>query len=170
MKVHFKITSNLLTSIRTDLRRPHPFARERVGFVSAGLSASRDKVLVLAREYRPVRDEDYLRDPSVGAMMGPTAIRRALQWAMQDGVGVFHVHNHGGSGIPSFSGIDLRENRQFVPDFLKVAPRSAHGAIVLSDTAAHGQVWFDRSRTHQLIASFVEVGVPLRKWGSHEQT
>ena len=170
MRVQFKITSDLMTSIRSDLRRPHPFARERVGFVSAGLSASRDKVLVLAREYRPVRDSDYLDDPRVGAMMGPTAIRRALQWAMQDGVALFHVHSHGGSGIPSFSGIDLRENGKFVPDFLKVAPRSAHGAIVLSDTAARGQVWFDHSRPHKFIASFVEVGVPLRKWGSHEQT
>ena len=165
MKVHFKITSALLMSIRTDLRRPHPFARERVGFVSAGLSASGDKVLVLAREYRPVLDDEYLCDPSVGAMMGPTAIRRALQWAMQDSVALFHVHTHGGRGMPSFSGIDLRENAKFVPDFLKVAPRSAHGAIVLSDTAGYGQVWFDRSQPQHLITSFVEVGVPLRKWG-----
>lgn len=165
MTVHFKIRSALLTAIRTDLRRPHPFARERVGFVSAGLSAVGPDVLVLAREYRTVYDDEYLRDPSVGAMMGPTAIRRALQWAMEDGVAVFHVHTHGGLGIPGFSGIDLRENAKFVPDFLKVAPQCAHGAIVLSDTAAHGQVWFDRSQPHHVIASFVEVGVPLRKWG-----
>ena len=121
MKVRFKITTALLTTIRVDLKRPHPYAFERVGFVSAGLSASSDDILVLAREYRPVNDDEYLPDPSVGAMMGPEAIRHALQWAMQEGVALFHVHTHGGSGIPSFSDIDLRENAKFVPDFFKVA-------------------------------------------------
>jgi hypothetical protein len=166
MKVRFKITSVLLRTIRIDLRRPHPFARERIGFISAGLSAVGDGLLTLAREYRPVRDDDYLRDPSVGAMMGPEAIRNALQWAMQDGVALFHVHTHGGRGIPGFSRIDLQESAKFVPDFFKVAPQCVHGAIVLSDTAAHGQVWFGRSQPHHFIAHFTEIGVPLRKWSA----
>ena len=164
MKVCFKITTVLLTAIRADLRRPHPFARERVGFISAGLSAVGDGLLVLAREYRSVPDDDYLNDPTVGAMMGPGAIRNALQWALQDGLALFHVHTHGGDGIPGFSGIDLRENAKFVPDFFKVAPQCAHGAIVLSDTAAHGLIWFGRTQANHLITSFVEVGAPLRKW------
>ena len=166
MKVRFKITTALLTAIRSDLRRPHLFAPERVGFISAGLSAFGDGLLVLVREYRPVADDEYLHDPTVGAMMGPDAIRNALQWALQDGVGLFHVHTHGGRGIPGFSGIDLRENAKFVPDFFKVAPQCAHGAIVLSDTAAHGLIWVGRSRPNHFITSFIEVGVPLRKWSS----
>ena len=163
MKVRFKITSRLLTAIRSDLQRPHQFARERVGFISAGLSAFGDGLLVLAREYRPVADDEYLDDPTVGAMMGPDAIRNALQWALQDGVAMFHVHTHGGRGIPGFSRIDIRENAKFVPE---VAPQCAHGAIVLSDTAAHGLIWVCRSRPNYSVTSFVEVGVPLRKWSS----
>lgn len=166
MRVRFKITTGLLTAICSDLRRPHPFAHERVGFISAGLSAVGDGLLVLAREYRPVADDEYLDDPTVGAMMGPDAIRNALQWALQDGVAMFHVHTHGGHGIPGFSGIDLRENAKFVPDFFKVAPQCAHGAIVLSDDAAHGLVWFGRTQSKDFITSFIEVGVPLRKWSS----
>ena len=166
MIVRFKITSGLLTTIRHDLKRPHSYAYERVGFISAGLSATGEDVLALAREYRPLNDKEYLREPSVGAMMGPEAIRRAMQWAMQDAAALFHVHNHGGSGIPSFSAVDLCENAKFVPDFFKVAPQCAHGAIVLSDTAARGQIWFDRSQSHQFITSFVEVGVPIRKWSA----
>ena len=166
MKVRFKITTALLIAIRDDLRRPHPFAHERVGFIAAGLSAWGDDLLVLAREYRPVADDDYLDDATVGAMMGPDAIRNALQWALQDEVAVFHVHTHGGNGIPSFSEIDLRESAKFVPDFFKVAPKCAHGSIVLSETAARGMVWFDRSRSADFISSFIEVGVPLRKWST----
>ena len=57
MKIRFKITSALFTTIRIDLRRPHSFAHERVGFIAAGLAAARDELLILAREYRPVDEE-----------------------------------------------------------------------------------------------------------------
>ncbi len=75
-------------AIRIALRRPPRFAQERVGFISTGLSAAGEDLLVLARAYRSVRDEDYLHDPTVGAMMGPEAIRKALQWAMQSSDGI----------------------------------------------------------------------------------
>jgi hypothetical protein len=164
MTIHFKITRALLATIRIDLNRPHRFAAERVGFIAAGLSAAGRDLLLLARAYRAVLDEDYLPDASVGAMMGPEAIRKALQWAMQERCGVFHVHSHGARGVPGFSGIDLRENARFVPDFLKVAPQSVHGAIVLSDTAARGQVWLDRQYGPGVIDRFIEVGAPIRSW------
>lgn len=166
MKLYFKITSSLLAAIRDDLRRPHAFAHERVGFISAGLSAVKDDVLILAREYRPVADEDYLRDHSVGAMMGPHALRKALQWSLQKRAALFHVHTHGGRGLPGFSGVDVRENAKFVPDFFKVTPQCVHGAIVLSDTAAIGEVWITPKRATKFIHRFTEVGLPLHGWNA----
>lgn len=164
MNIRFKITGGLLAAIRTDLRRPHAFAHERVGFISAGLAAAHDDLIILAREYRPVRDEDYLPDPSVGAMISAEAIRGARQWAMNDRVAIFHVHTHGGCGVPGFSGVDNRENARFVPNFVSVAPHAVHGAIVLSDTAAFGQVWLDRKSPQPFITRFAEVGMPIRNW------
>jgi hypothetical protein len=164
MNINFKIRSSLLAAVRIDLQRPHPFAAERVGFIAAGITAVGRDLLVLARSYRAVLDKDYLADRSVGAMMGPEAIRKALQWAMQDKCALFHVHSHGGQGVPGFSGVDVRENARFVPDFLKVAPQCAHGAIVLSDTAARGQVWLERSQPPYAIHQFTEVGAPIRTW------
>jgi hypothetical protein len=164
MKVHFKLTRELLDAIRGDLRRPHSFAHERVGFIAAGLAAAHDELLILAREYQPVREEDYLPDPSVGAMMGADAIRRARQWAMDGRAAMFHVHSHGGVGIPGFSGIDRRENAKFIPNFLAVAPQCAHGAIVLSDTAAFGRVWLNRVSETIVIEKFSVVGMPTAGW------
>lgn len=169
MKVRFKISRRLLAEIRGDLRRVHPFAHERVGFIVAGLASYMDGVLVLARAYRPVDDGDYLRDRSVGAMMGPDAIRKAQEWALFKGEAIFHVHSHGGSGLPGFSGVDIRENIKFVPDFLKVAPQNIHGAIVLSNDAAAGQFWRSRNGSAEAIDGFVEVGSPLRQWGHYGQ-
>lgn len=164
MKIRFKITSALLATIRIDLRRQHPFAHERVGFIAAGLVCAHDQLLILAREYRPVRDEEYVKDPSVGAMMSAEAIRRARQWAIDERAAIFHVHSHGGRGVPGFSGVDVRENDKFIPNFVSVAPYAAHGAIVLSDTAAFGQVWLGRAAPRPFIAGFSEVGMPIRSW------
>lgn len=164
MRARFKITRVLLDAIRADLRRPHAFAHERVGFIAAGLAAAHDELLILAREYRPVWDEEYLPDPAVGAMMSADAIRRARQWAMDDRTAIFHVHSHGGSGVPNFSGIDARENAKFVPNFVSVAPHSVHGAIVLSDTAAFGRIWQVAASGTPLIATFSVVGMPISSW------
>lgn len=165
MKVRFKITTALLGTVRVDLCRSHSFAYERVGFISTKLARSAEAILVLAQDYRPVADEDYLPDVSVGAMMGPEAIRKAMEWALVQGVGIFHVHTHRGVGVPGFSSVDMREIAKFVPDFLKAAPQNIHGAIVLSDNQATGQVWFSQDRQSRPVNGFVEVGAPIKKWG-----
>jgi len=164
MTVRFKITRHLLEAIRHDLVRPHAFAHERVGFISAGLSSADDDLWILARAYRPVADDDYLRDPSVGAMMGPDAIRKALQWALSDGVAIFHVHTHGGRGRPGFSGIDVREQSKFVPSFFQITRKCPHGALVLSNNSAYGNIWLDGRKPGEPIGCFIEVGMPLHAW------
>lgn len=164
MKIRFKITRPLLATIRQDLERPHAFAHERVGFVSAGLAAAHDELLILAREYRTVADDGYLQADGVGAMMSANAIRQARQWAMDGHVAIFHIHSHGGRGIPRFSPIDARENAKFIPNFVSVAPQCVHGAIVLSDAAAYGQVWVDGSPRAPFVTTFHEVGMPMHKW------
>lgn len=166
MNIRFKITRPLLTAIRSDLARPHAFAHERVGFIAAGLAAAHDELLILAHSYRPVPDDEYLRTDSVGAMMSANAIRQARQWAMDAQAAIFHVHCHGGHGVPRFSSVDTRENAKFVPNFVSVAPRCVHGAIVLSNTAAFGRAWLDKSVRHPFINTFSAVGMPLQSWGA----
>jgi hypothetical protein len=83
---------------------------------------------------------------------------------MQAGVALFHVHSHGGRGLPQFSGVDIRENAKFVPDFFKVAPQMPHGAIVLSGDSASGQVWIERRQPYLSLTDFTEVGMPTRRW------
>jgi hypothetical protein len=164
MSINFKITRLLLHQIRTDLARPHPFAFERVGFISAGVATAGSNLWLLAREYRPVDDNDYLPDHSVGAMMGPEAIRKALQWAMRTGQAMFHVHTHGGDGLPGFSGTDLREHSRFMPNFFQFACKSPHGALVLSNSAANGVIWLKPKSASIPIDRFTEVGMPIKMW------
>lgn len=164
MMIHFKIASPLLATVQADLHRRHAFASERVGFIAAAMSWAAAELILVAYDYHPVADEDYLDDPSVGAMMGPDAIRKALQVSMNDGCATFHVHTHGGPGVPGFSPVDLRENDKFGPGFFKVTPQRPHGAVVLSNTAARGAVWLRKNDRPAPIDKFSVVGSPLRIW------
>lgn len=162
MKIHFKIALPLMRAIRRDLVRHHPIAAERVGFISCRVGEVNKGMVVLAERYHPVADEDYLDDPSAGAMMGPAAIRKALQLAYGDRVSMFHVHMHEHRGRPWFSGLDLRENAKFVPDFWNVRPDLPHGALVLSLDSIAGLCWYSRELKPVRIGGFTAVGAPMQ--------
>ena len=162
MKVQLTITRKLLQRVHADLARPHSFAAERVGFLICKVAAIKpNDILVLPHDYKPVDDEDYLDDPSVGAMMGPAAIRKALQLGYRDPVAIFHVHVHGHYGRTWFSDLDLRETKNFVPDFWHVRPEFPHGALVLSRDSLSGLCWMPGRRKPIRISSFTVVGFPI---------
>ena len=163
--IRFKITDRLITEIQYDLQRPHAFALERVGFVGAGLELHGHHCTSLAHSYASVADEDYLDDPSVGAMMGPDAMHNAMVWAFEQRVSLFHIHAHGGTGMPRFSGIDIRESDKFIPDFFKVRPEMPHGTIVLSNTHAFGRLWRSPKSSYP-IDEFRLIGTHSRKWNT----
>jgi hypothetical protein len=167
MKARIKILAATLTAIRADLARPHAFAHERVGFLTAGVANFDERgILMLAREYRPVDEEDYEPDPTVGVKIGSGAMRKALQAAYRPPAAVLHIHTHGGMGRPDFSGIDRRSASEFVPSFFNPVPRMPHGILVLSDDSAKGLLWFAPGQSPVLIIDIVSVGAPTRKYGA----
>jgi hypothetical protein len=162
MRAAFKITRTLLSKTVDDLRRPHPFAAERVGFFSCRVGALKPSgCVVLAHDFHSVADGDYLHDHTVGAMMGPAAIRKAMQFALSHEVCMFHVHIHEHRGRPWFSGTDLRESAKFVPDFWHVRPHLVHGAIVLSLDSASGLCWHPQFPEPFRFSDCCVVGSPM---------
>jgi len=163
MRAAFKITGTLLGDVYHDLRRPHPFAAERVGFLSCRVGALKPAGwVILAHQFHTVADADYVADHTVGAMMGPHAIRKAMQVALGAEVGIFHVHIHEHRGRPGFSGTDLRETAKFIPDFWHVRPHMVHGAIVLSIDSIVGLCWHPQASAPLPISEFSLVGTPMR--------
>lgn len=161
VRVLFKIPYSLLKLIREDLVRPHAFAFERVGFLSCRMAHLKPSGLILlACEYLPVANEDYVNNSTVGAMMGADAIRKALQFALND-VGMFHVHMHDHFGTPRPSKVDLNETAKFVPDFWHVRPEMAHGALILSRDSISGRCWFPGRRKPISISKLTIVGPRL---------
>jgi hypothetical protein len=162
MRTIFKITQSVLGRALCDLRRPHAFAAERVGFFSCRVGGLRSTGwVILAEEFHPVADDDYLEDHTVGAMMGPDAIRKAMQVALDRQCCMFHVHIHEHRGQPRFSAIDISETDKFVPDFWNVAPQMVHGAIVLSSDSMAGRCWHPRLRSPIRILELAAIGSPM---------
>src|SRR5208282_810120 len=154
MRIMFKLTKRLLEKVHARLEQSHPFAFERVGFLLCRSGRLDDGgVVILA---------DYLDDPGVGAMMGPNAIRKALQTSYNRQASMFHVHMHLHRGRPHFSGIDETESAKFVPDFWNVQPYLPHGAIVLSEDSACGKSWIPGLQAPVEISQFSVVGIPMR--------
>jgi hypothetical protein len=167
MKARIKIPNSMLDAIRADLARPHSFAHERVGFLTAGAARVRDGgLLLLARTYRPVDEEDYVPDRCVGVKIGSDAMRKALEAAYQPRSALLHIHTHGGCGRPEFSMTDLRSGAEFVPGFFHAVSRMPHGMLVLSDDSATGLLWFGPKDRGTYAVEFVGVGAPYRKFGS----
>jgi hypothetical protein len=163
MKIALRIRADILDAARTDLRRPHPFAAERVGFLIARPARSAKGLILLVSRYDSVPDDGYTLDLSVGAMMNETTILGAMQKAYTEKVSILHVHSHGFFGRPSFSRTDLRESARFVQSFVNVRPEYPHGAMVLSDDSATGRCWLPGGKKPSSIDTFAIVGKNLRK-------
>src|SRR3546814_16774632 len=74
---------------------------ERDVFLTAGaVRMDNGDVALLAREYQPVADEDYVPNPRVGAMIGPDAMRHGLQFAYMSRRALGPPHPHGATGRP----------------------------------------------------------------------
>jgi hypothetical protein len=160
----FKITLRLIEHMRADLQRLHPFAYERVGFVACRFAlAAKGNQLILAHEYYPVADEDYIDDPRYGALIGSEAFRKAMQLAYSQNVGIFHFHLHDHKGTPMPSMTDLRETSAFIPDFFHVQPALPHGALILSRNSIAGRVWQPNHSEPSPITTFILVGALLSK-------
>lgn len=166
MNIFIKITEGLLARVRADLHRQHPFALERVGFLTAGATRTADgDILLLCRSYHPVADEHYEASATVGAQIGSEAMRQAIEVAHPGRSSLLHIHTHGGRGVPTFSKTDLVSGAQFVPGFFNALPRTPHGLLILSNTSARGLVWTAKNATPQHVDGFTLVGRSVLKFG-----
>lgn len=166
MNITLKIDGSVLDSMRSDLARPHFFAHERIGFLTAGATFSGQDLMLLVRNYTPVEDDDYERAPGVGARIGSNAMRKAVQSVYRPAGALLHIHTHGGLGRPGFSGIDLASADEFVPGFFETTPRMPHGLLVLSNNSVRGQVWLTPNGPALPISRFTRIGDSIQNdWG-----
>lgn len=165
MKITIKISGKTLDEVRKDLVRPHPFAWERVGFLTACAAEVPQGLLLLVDRYLKVDDGDYEQNEVVGAQIGSDAMRKAVQAAYRPKRALLHIHTHGGFGKPHFSGVDLKSADEFIPGLFSPIPSMPHGLLVLSDNDANGKLWLGPQIKTFRINEFIRVDSHYsKKW------
>jgi hypothetical protein len=162
MNLLFRMNWSLRRAALEDLSRPHEFAFERVGFFGCRAAATSSGVMIIAECYNPVADDNYLRDPAVGARINGAAIRGALQLSLSKGVGLFHAHMHEHAGIPRPSPTDFEESKKFVPDFFNAAPEMPHGTLIFSTDSDFALCWLAKTAQPRPISRIEFSGSPFR--------
>jgi hypothetical protein len=166
MSIYVKLTEALLCDMKADLARMHPFAHERVGFITAGADFSLQGDLTLfCRHYFPVADENYEHSHRVGAQIGSEAMRKAAEIAYNTRSTLLHVHMHEGRGRPEFSKTDAESGFQFVPGFFNVQPKMPHGLVVLNESGARGLLWTSKNSNPFYVSDFIKVGTQITRIG-----
>ena len=167
--VCIRLPKHLVEDMKADLRRPHPSAAERVGLLSVATGRGEGgELLALGLEYRPVQEEHYVEDPTVGVKIGVGAIRAAIDRIRLAHRGLFHVHLHEHRGVPGFSSTDRREQPRLVESFRRVGASVPHGMLVLSDDSATAWVWLPGDAEPVRAKSITIVGYPMTFVASDE--
>ena len=162
MSVQIRLTRSLYDAVQADLRRPHPFAGERVGFLYGRLAhANSARPIILITAYFPLDDKRYLPDRKVGARIDSAAIRSAMQGVIERNEGVFHTHLHAWPGRPAFGWTDRAELPRLVSSFQTVGRSYAHGLFLLSDDEAYADVWLPGQKTANGASRVNIVGFPM---------
>ncbi len=160
--VSIRIPGKIHKRMLDDLRRPHSFAYERIGFLyTKSKMLVTGKVLVLAVDYRTVDDDNYIEDEHVGAKINSNAIRAAMQNSINSKCGCFHVHLHDHSGMPSPSQTDRRELPGIVESLANIAPSEVNGYLILSNDSAISQVSMPGKRQLMNVNLVSIIGDPL---------
>ncbi len=111
-------------------RRSEPLAFFRVRFAS-----EESRSVVVGIGILPFPEEAYLESYAGANFDTDFAVDVANRQITQN-VGLLLVHSHGGKGMPTFSGIDKRTNRDVMGGLAMGISVVPYGALVLSDTDA----------------------------------
>lgn len=168
MNPQLRLTAKVLDAVLDDLRRPHPFALERVGFLFTKLgNRGTSNPLTFPVDYWPVPDADYVDDDRAGALIGATAIRAVMQKLLDHrtaALGAIHVHFHDHAGPTDLSWTDARELPPLVESFRSVGPLGAHGILILSRDHGLARIWLPGEEQPVDAQRITVVGTPLRSF------
>jgi molybdopterin/thiamine biosynthesis adenylyltransferase len=161
LESNFRIPKGLKEKINIDLSRKHKHAYERVGFILTKTHWIDKKAIVLAYDYKPVAEEDYIVDENVGARINSKAIKKAMELAYSENCGVFHVHTHFHKGKPIESSSDLAGIRPMMESVARINKNQLFGYVILSQDSALCKVKPLNDKPFIEVNSYSEVGYPM---------
>jgi len=152
-----RIPRDLYTALKTHVTQ----AQESAGYLLCGMIEDGERVVLLGREWWPVRPR-YRLISSHGMAWHPNFDVAMLNRAQNEKLGCVLVHHHSG-GSPQLSPTDRETCESLLPFLSSEAPDRPHAFVVMGDRAAAGRVY----RAGQLVASLGDtavVGSAIDRW------
>lgn len=129
-RIHVPLTLRRQLAALTSPRpgRPEPLAVLRARYASEAQFR-----VVVGVGASPIPEHAYIDASDAGAAFDTRWLVAAANRELRSNVGLFVVHSHLGCGVPKFSGVDSRTNRQVIGRLSIGIDTAPYGAIVLSD-------------------------------------
>jgi len=163
MNVTIRISQKLYADALLDLRRPHPFAYERIGFFSSStVQLDTENYLVFLTDFHSIPDEHYVENPEVGACIGTEAIRAAMQRSLKFNKGQLHTHIHGHAGRPRPSKDDLEGVPPITRSLSLTSPGQTSGYLILSQDSAWAELHLAKTGLTAEADKITVPGFPLQ--------
>lgn len=141
MKIH--IPQNLFDSAVNDIKRPHEFAFERVGYFLGKHDNNENKVMI--DDWYTFEDSMYEQNDEVGARIGSVGMKSLMVKALSTNKVFFQFHLHDFAEIPDFSFVDLKSLKEIVPALFSFSTAKLHGALVGNEEHITALIWPTKS-------------------------
>jgi len=163
MNVNIRISQKLYDDALTDLRRPHPFACERIGFFSSStVQLDTNDFLIFLKDFHSIQNEHYIDNPEVGACIGREAIQAAMQRSLKLNMGQIHAHIHEHAGRPHPSPDDLEGVPPITRSLSLTSPDQTSGYLILSRNSAWAELHIAGTGQIAEASKITVTGFPLQ--------
>ena len=152
MKISFSRT--LFDEAVNDLKRIHPFAFERIGYLTGKLE---NQNLVL-NGWLSIKDDYYEESNEVGARVGRDGMIFIMKRAFQSKKIFFHTHLHAFQRSPVFSFIDELSLLEVTHSLTNLTGQCFHGGIVIGQSLSRIKFWTDK-KCRQAEKRIIQYGI-----------
>jgi hypothetical protein len=125
------VPSSLLRQLRA-ITRPNAIRIEPLAFLFVRFASEETRTTIVGVGISAFPHEAYVEGHAGANFDTDFAVDVANQQIVRN-TGLLLVHSHGGKGIPTFSGIDNRTNRDVMGSLASGVTVAPYGALVLSD-------------------------------------
>lgn len=121
------ISNHLLKKALDDLKHPHEFAFERIGFFICKNQGD----IIFADDWFSLEDKFYVESDRYGALIGEDGMQAIMQKAYSTQSCMFHFHLHEFQKRPIFSSVDLKSlQTEMIPSIYNFSKNCIHGGLI----------------------------------------
>lgn len=132
-----------------------PADSEHAGFVVAGIGKSDDTIILLARDFIPLRGVDLVSADKFGIQVEPKKLINLINVSYAKGHCLIEVHSHPWDGKAAMSKLDVSGVGEMVNYLSPEFPEAPYAAMVFTKNSFEAVVWFRKRKVAEAEVKIV---------------